>query len=406
MASLARITEKLDLKEFQLRSLLDLTKAISANQPTAEILHLFKAVVSEELGITRMVLYSRTQGWEKLVSQGVTNGEELALLPALKSLTDIQMIGDTQVNGASAFDVAIPVMQDEEPLALLLIGDLEETQGMSPTVKHLNFIQTITNIVVVALENRRLLHQALQQELNERELELAADIQNNLFPEILPNHEQLEMASWYQPHREIGGDHYDVIELPGGEVVFCIADVSGKGIPASLLMSNFQATLHALVHYTHGNLEELVAELNEKVYKSARGERFITMFLARYNPADRKLTYVSAGHNPTLLMTGGFLVGLSEGTVGLGMMESLPFINHGEVAVPDGSVLLCYTDGLSEQEGPSGEQFEMDRIGDCMRKNQNNSVSDMVQDLQQRLAEHQADSAPLDDIAVLACRFK
>lgn len=406
MASLARITEKLDLKEFQLRSLLDLTRAISANQATSEILDLFKKVVNEELGISRMVLYSRTDGWKQLVSVGTMDGEELALLSALSSLTDIQMIGDAKTNGAKAFDVAIPVLNEDEPIALLLIGDLEETKGMSPTVKHLNFIQTLTNVVVVALENRRLLIQALEQERNERELELAADIQNKLFPESLPNHDKLEMASWYKPHREIGGDHYDVIELPNGNVVFCIADVSGKGIPASLLMSNFQATLNALVPYMHDNLEELVHKLNEKVYQNAKGERFITMFLGKYEAESRKLSYVSAGHNPSLLMTGSFVVGLSEGTVGLGMMEELPFIKHGEVSVPKDAVLLCYTDGLSEQENPEGEQYEIERIGACMKAYSDRSMNVMTEALKKDLEEFQGDSAPLDDIAVLTCRFK
>jgi sigma-B regulation protein RsbU (phosphoserine phosphatase) len=406
MASLARISEKLDLKEFQLRSLLDITKAISTNKPVDEILGLFKEVVHTELGITRLVLYSRTDGWKQLLSLGTHYGEELALLSALSDLTDIQMIGNTEANGAQAFDVAIPVLNEDEPIALLLIGDIEETQGMSPTVKHLNFIQTLTNVVVVALENRRLLIQALEQERNERELELAADIQGKLFPEVLPNHAGLEMASWYKPHREIGGDHYDVIELPNGDVVFCIADVSGKGIPASLLMSNFQATLSALVPYVHEDLEELVVMLNQKVYHSAKGERFITMFIGKYNSSTRTLSYVSAGHNPSLLMTGNYIVGLSEGTVGLGMLEELPFLKHGEVQVPKGSVLLCYTDGLSEQENQNGEQFEMERIAACMKACSKKGMKDLTKHLESTLDSFKGDTAPLDDIAVLACRFK
>lgn len=406
MANLARITEKLDLKEFQLRSLLNLTKAISANQPVQEILRLFEEVVHEQLGITRMVLYSRTEGWKQLLSVGTHHGEELALLSALSEVTDIQLIGDTQADGTQAFDVAIPVLNDDEPIALLLIGDIEETAGMSPTVKHLNFIQTLTNVVVVALENRRLLVQALEQERNERELELAADIQNKLFPESLPNHDGLEMASWYRPHREIGGDHYDVFELPNGEVVFCIADVSGKGIPASLLMSNFQATLSALVPYMHENLDQLVHTLNEKVYQNAKGERFITMFIGKYNAQTRRLKYVSAGHNPSLLMTGDYVVGLSDGTVGLGMLDELPFIQEGDVEVPANSVLLCYTDGLSEQENESGEQFEIERIAATMKACSKESMEQLTQHLEVELEKFKGDSAPLDDIAVLACRFK
>lgn len=119
------------------------------------------------------------------------------------------MIG-SESTGGRAFDIAVPVFHRNKPLAFLLIGDIdEEEQRMSPTVKHLNFIQTLTNLIVVALENRRLAKQELAGARAKRELELAAEMQSMLVPLDLPHNERIDADGWYQPHSEVGGDYYD-----------------------------------------------------------------------------------------------------------------------------------------------------------------------------------------------------
>src|SRR5690606_24924693 len=195
---------------------------------------------------------------------------------------------------------------------------LFRSQRMSPTVKHLNFFQTLTNLLAVALENRRFAERALASERDRRELELAAEMQQMLVPRDLPDEERIRAAAWYQPHQQVGGDYYDVIRSGPDELVLCVADVSGKGIAAALLMSNFQATLRALVQRGRGPLDGLVRELNANVLERARGERFITLFIARVDLRTGVMEYVNAGHNPPMLSRPGVpITELSDGAIAL-----------------------------------------------------------------------------------------
>lgn len=406
MTRLDRISERLNLKEFQLKALLDVTKAINNNLSTAELLQLYEGIMREQLGITRLMLYKRVQGWQRVLAFGTTpQEEELDAEHLFGQFIDISLI---DVQGLSGFDLAVPVYHREQPLALLLVGDIdEESQRMSPTVKHLNFIQTLTNLIVVAMENKRMGKLALQQERDRRELELAAEMQGMLIPNELPNDDLLECAAWYQPHRQVGGDYYDVIRQDKDRLVVCVADVSGKGIAASLLMSNFQATLRALVQYAEGEtLESMVHDLNHKVFSNARGERFVTLFVAQCDLKTRRIRYVNAGHNAPLLMVGDHIRELTEGGIGLGMMTTLPFLKSGEADLPRGCSLLCYTDGLVEQEDAHEEPFGTAHLLSALRDFSTTGALAVNTAITGKFEAHRAGMPYLDDIALLTCRFR
>ncbi|MBK9194975.1 MAG: PP2C family protein-serine/threonine phosphatase [Flavobacteriales bacterium] len=406
MTRLDRISERLNLKEFQLKALLDVTKAINNNLGTAELLQLYESIMQEQLGITRLMLFKRVQGWERILAFGTTPSEtELDAEHLFGQFTDISLI---DIQGLSGFDLAVPVFHREQPLALLLVGDIdEESQRMSPTVKHLNFIQTLTNLIVVAMENKRMGKLALQQERDRRELELAAEMQGMLIPNELPNDDLLECAAWYQPHRQVGGDYYDVIRQDKDRVVLCVADVSGKGIAASLLMSNFQATLRALVQYAEGEtLESMVHDLNHKVFSNARGERFITLFIAECDLRSRTIKYVNAGHNAPILTTGSSARELTEGGIGLGMMPALPFLKSGTAELPRGCTLLCYTDGLVEQEDAHEEPFGTAHLLAALRDFSSTGALAVNTAITGKFEAHRSGRPYLDDIALLTCKFK
>lgn len=408
MARLERIIERLELKEFQLRSLLDVTKAINNNVGRAELLALYEHIVREELGITRLMLFERAQGWERILAYGADGrASEPDVESLFSSYQDIQVINSETAGSLGAFDVAVPVYHREQPLAFLLIGDIdEEEQRMSPTVKHLNFIQTLTNLIVVAMENKRLALEALRRERQRRDLELAAEAQGMLLPRDLPSNERFEAAAWYQPLGELGGDYYDLFPRGDGRWMLAVADVAGKGVSASLLMSNFQAALRLLVRHGQQDMDRLVRSLNEQVHASARGERFITLFLADLDLDARRMRYVSAGHNPALLHTAEGIQPLKDGTIPLGMMASLPFLNVGEVALPDTSTLLCYTDGLVEQEDPQGREFGTEPLETLLNGPAAHGCRALNQAIMDAFEAHRGTVPYLDDIALISCRIQ
>ncbi|MEO7080906.1 MAG: PP2C family protein-serine/threonine phosphatase [Flavobacteriales bacterium] len=407
MPRLKRLTERLNLKEFQLRALLDITKAINNNEGKAELLKLYASIMHNELGVTRLMYFENESGWKCVQALGDAAVSQLPDVQTLmESLRDIQFVGSEDGQGLGSFDIAIPVFHQDRALALLLIGDLDDDEHrMSPTVKHLNFFQTLTNLIAVALENKRFAIRALAQERDRRELELAADMQQMLVPKDLPNEERIHAAAWYQPHQQVGGDYYDVIRTGPDELVLCVADVSGKGIAAALLMSNFQATLRAMVQREGGPLDALVRELNANVLERARGERFITLFIGRVDLRTGVMEFVNAGHNPPMLaQPDGTIKELNDGAIALGMLQELPFVQVGR-AVVKSSVLLCYTDGLVEQEDAQGVAFETEPVRKTLELLSGAKPQAINDALIATFENHRGGLPYLDDIALLTCRF-
>ena len=346
--------KRLKISNFKLSALLAITQAINENLPVEELLKRYEIILREDLGIGKVLIYKNNDKWECILNSGYNSNlhREIIVDQDLVGICEITSVTTSHNEALGSFDIVIPVFKNNLPLAYILIGDIdEEGEGVSPVIKHLHFIQTLSNIIIVATENIRLFNESLRQEAIKKELELASRMQNMLIPDknSLPKNDKLSITSFYHPHLDVGGDYYDVIHLNYSEIGFCIADVSGKGISAALLMSNFQANLRALFTPTIP-LNELIRILNDRVMKSTKGEKFITLFVAKYNYNTRVLEYINAGHNQPILyetkkLTSTFL---AAGCVGIGMLEEIPVINTGRCIIQEQTKLLCYTDGLVE----------------------------------------------------------
>lgn len=331
-----------------------MAQAISADLKTENLLQRFKTILNDDLGIDRVLFYKKEETWELILKSNCPDSiiDKIDVERDLMTFNEITIISTVESSALQELDIIIPVIQNNTPLAFILIGDTnDQEKGVSASIRHLNFVQTLSIIIFVAIENLRLFYKSLEQEAVRKELELASKMQNMLIPspESLPKNEKVKITTHYQPHFEVGGDYYDVIELSPNEIGFCIADVSGKGISAALLMSNFQANLRAL--FTHEiQLTKLAEKLNERVMATAKGEKFITIFIGRYNLDKHHLEYINAGHNPPLLYNkySKQLNQLTSGCVGLGMLDEIPIMNVGSILINQPSKLICFTDGLVE----------------------------------------------------------
>jgi sigma-B regulation protein RsbU (phosphoserine phosphatase) len=396
------------MKDFKLNALLDITKAINNNQPVSELLTIFEEIVRVKLNIGKLVLFSHDgTTWQRLLSFGDTVHFN-AIHPEkdFAGIKEITTIDFSQQSLNRSFEIIVPVFHKSQPLAYVLIGDLNEDEnGISAAIKHLPFVQTLTNIIVVAIENKKLFRENLKRAAMHRELELAWEVQRMLFPEKLPHNEYLDMDAIYLPHQSVGGDYYDFIQLNENEVVLCVADVSGKGVPAALLMSNFQASLQVMLRHS-SDLSELVHELNSKVMRNSKGDKFITLFIAKYNTVTHVLNYINAGHNPPILVDEDGTNLLTVGCTGLGMFDDLIKVREGIVNVRPGAMLICYTDGLVEQSNDQDLEFGLDRVQELVRKNIHMSPAEINAMLLDQLNTHKGDKAYVDDIALITSRIK
>jgi phosphoserine phosphatase RsbU/P len=395
---------RLQLTTFKLQSLLNITLAINENLSQDELLKLYENLLTTDLNIGKVLIYKFEETWQCILRSGSV-GDSYANIDVetdLIPIQDISFITSSPNKSLNAFDIVIPVINKGNPIAYVIIGDIEEGEGVSPIIKHLNFIQTLTNIIIVAIENIRLFKESIRQAAIKKEMELASKMQNLLIPNssILPKNDKIFMTAFYLPHFDVGGDYYDYIPLNRNEFGFCIADVSGKGMSAALLMSNFQANLRAL--FTHDiSLDALIEKLNERVMHAANGEKFITLFVGKFNYKTLELQYINAGHNQPMVYQKNRkeLTFLSKGCVGIGMLDEIPIIRKGSLTLEEPTKILCYTDGLVELIDGKQISFGTKEIEDCIMNN--NNIEDNITAIIKKQGICSGSAAIFDDISML-----
>lgn len=337
-------------RQSELNSLLEVTRAINKNTATPVLIQMLEVILKNYLQVGKLRFLIEKEGNFVCVAKF---GGDFESTPSLhraclqvKSKTPASL-KDSSHPILKQYSYFIPFYHKSRVLAYALIGDFNTSGEMLNN--DLTFIQTLINVIVVALENKKLFRQRLEAERFQREMELAVEVQNMLIPVRLHKDAAVEIGAKYLPHQNIGGDYFDFIRLNEKEFLWCIADVSGKGISAALLMANFQASLRAWAT-VESDLSNVVERLNHIVIRNTKGERFITMFLAKYNEESRKLTYINAGHNPSIIYMKGEATPLKLGTTMLGVFDELPFLNQGEVDVDPSTMVINYTDGLMDYE--------------------------------------------------------
>ncbi len=400
-----RLERLLTVKQLQINSLLEVSQAINNNFSTTALFRIYEFILRAQMGIQSLLVFVKQEDWDCVTTTAdpefVSNISVNEDLGNYKIISRINHLRNPKLSG---FDIIIPVQHKDEALAYVLIGELKTDDNDSIEEK-IKFIQTITNIVIVAMENKKLFNNLVGQEVMKKELELAARMQSMLIPQTLPMDERKELAAVYLPHQDVGGDYYDYLYLSENEVAFCVGDISGKGMAAALLMANFQANLRSLINAS-GPLDNFIEILNDKVNAITHGEKFITLFLGVYNLETRELLYVNSGHNPSLLYNGeGEILQLELGSTLLGMFEKLPFVNVGRVKLNPGAVIMNYTDGLVDFENEEGEFFDIERVLDFFKENKDLSMVDFNEKLLQYVEDFKGESVFTDDITILSCRF-
>jgi phosphoserine phosphatase RsbU/P len=263
--------------------------------------------------------------------------------------------------------LAVPISSDGRPLGLLVVADKENRAGgiddFGPADARI--LSLFANQAAIALENARLHREAVEKERMEREIEIAAAIQRTILPTTLPAVSGILFAAGNRPTRQVGGDFYDVHPLPDGRVAFCVADVAGKGIPAALLVSTVHACIHLLVEAGAIDLPGLVARVNRHLARFSSTRKFVTLFMAVFDPSDRSLRYVNAGHNPGIWLSRSGVTLLPSGGVPIGMFEVAPQVES-RVELAPGDLVVLYSDGITEAVDAKDEEFGMDRLTDLL----------------------------------------
>jgi sigma-B regulation protein RsbU (phosphoserine phosphatase) len=395
-----------DKQDIALKALLEVTQAINANLSEEQLYRIYQFTLQGYLHFSKAALYAWESPQECLRkipqsqrSQLPTTIDEQSR-QILSTIQHPMRLSQTQLPSIfKVYDWIVPVIHQGKALAHVFLSTYGDEEI------DLEFVQTLSNIVLVAIENKRLVRKQIEQEALQRELALAQRVQRMLLPAQIAHQDKFDLAVFYQPHRNVGGDFYDVIRISQEEVLLCIADVSGKGIGAALMMANFQASLRAIVKNTH-HLPDIIHQLNELIYENTQGENFITVFLAHYHFGKKQMSYINAGHHPPFLYSAGRPIQqLSRGSTVLGCFCPLPFLEISTIEKVEKALLLAYTDGLAEIHNAQSEQYGIEKLEQFIQRNHHLPVHEFIQSLLNDLNTFCQEVQPHDDCTILCCRF-
>jgi len=257
---------------------------------------------------------------------------------------------------------------------------------------------SITNLIEEQKQRQRL----------EGELTIAREVQNQLFPQQVPHVPGVEIEAICKAARTVSGDYYDFIQLSPTHIAITVADISGKGISAALLMASLQAALRSQVlapGTEHLSTAELVARLNNHLVRNTGDDRFATFFIAVYDSATRTLRYTNAGHLPSFLICHGKSVRLDKGGMVLGVVEDYEY-EEGKLSVPAGAILVGYSDGLVEPENVYGEEFGIRRVEDAAIRVEASEPRVVAESLMAAAEEWAGTPEQADDMTVIVARLR
>ena len=410
---LRRVNRRLSVKVFQLHNLFDVSRELTSTFDEDAIHDLVTATVMGHLMVSRCALcrlredrlvlaHARGLGGEDL-ARAVSVAEAHSVLDVLSAPRAVSDLPEGALRAgllAAGMALLVPLSAGNRTLGFLAVG--ARVSGVPFTEEDREFAQTLSRQAVAALESVRLHRLGMKQQRRDREMQIAREIQQSLFPESCPTVPGFEVSARSLPCYEVGGDHYDFIPLPGGRLALAIADVSGKGAPASILMASVHASLRALA----GTAEPagLMGRINRFLFESTQSNRYATVFYAELDPATRRLSYVNGGHIPPYRVSaGGDLDRLFAGGPALGVIEDASYEAE-EIVLEAGDLVAMVTDGVTEAASPADEEFGDPGVIEVLRKSRANGAEEALRALIDAVHAWTGPVGCADDLTALVLR--
>jgi|GEM_PF-1312589 len=409
------LNERLNQRLQELRALLDFGRGLTSTLDVEEIVQLLALTLAGRWAISRYAVHVWREGHDDVFrGRGFTFAQVEALSGRYKDLSEAILLGeDNELEwlrqlGVPPGSMLIPLLSNEQMIGVILCGLRLRNQHYSREDKE--FGLTLASRAAGSIENAWFFKEALVSREMERELTLAASIQQDLFPKNMPIPKGWDVSARNRQARQVGGDYFDGMWLRLGDagsetrkVLYVVADVAGKGIGSALLMANIQATLRALLHH-EPSLESIATEANSLLFASTPSNRYATAFLLLLDPSTGEADFVNCAHNNPLLLRANQEVEFLDGPgLALGMMARSTQ-SQVRVAISVGDILVIYTDGVSEAMNVRDEEFGVDRLRDVVRKLASQSAKTIVDGIFQAIEYHVGDAPQHDDITLMVIK--
>lgn len=395
------------------------SQALALHQPLNELLERIMDLISENLPMDRGVLMlkegnppqpipkvirinNRSLARQKImVSQSIINlvlDKHSAVLTTDAQLDPRFKMKDSVIRSNIHSAMCVPLWNNREIIGVLYADRTALLDQFSED--DLRLLTLLSNLAAVKIENALAVDRAIEMETIKKELSRAAQIQKDLLPKQNPACENFDIAGLNIPCDQVGGDYYDFIPIDPCRLGIIIADVSGKGISASLLMASLRAALHVEIR-PEIKIDDMAGRLNDFVHQSAAVNRFITFFFCELDLKTGALRYINAGHNPPILLErGGEIRRLEPGGFCLGMFPSVVYEAR-EVGLKVGDTVILYTDGVTDSRNIENQEFGEDNLIALVRKNLRQSSDKIVDAICAELREFTTGAPPFDDMTLI-----
>jgi sigma-B regulation protein RsbU (phosphoserine phosphatase) len=294
--------------------------------------------------------------------------------------------------------LSVPLLAKNRMIGLIIVFNKKTGPGFSKEDQRL--LSIIASQSAQVIENARLLKEEQELLKVQQELRLAYDIQANLLPKEPPEIKGYEIFGKSIPAKVVGGDYFDFIPIDDFRTAFCLGDISGKGMPAALLMSNLQASVRGQ-SILNATAAQCVASCNTMLFHNTPPEKFSTFFFGILDTKTQQMTYVNAGHNfPFLFSAGQEPRQMEEGDIVLGIMETFPFKEQ-QISFKPGDIFVLYSDGITEAICKDGTEFGEPRLASVIAGNMNASAEELTDKIIEAVNQHTSDCIQYDDMTLV-----
>lgn len=408
---LHQVNRRLDRKIQELKTLFELSKEFNGVLTTDQLVKLLLFSIMGQIGATRYLIALKRKGTMDIIASRLSEKLPESTNEFFLRVTSPVLVEDLTKKRDQALrlqlqeagiEAVIPLQVQNATMGILAVGG--KLHGGRYSAGDVEFLLSLGNLAIIAMENARLFNEAIERQKLEDELVIAREIQRALLPAKLPDVPGFDLSAVNISSKQVGGDYYDVIALDRHRYMVAIGDVSGKGAPASLLMANLQATIRALIPMEL-SLGELTTRVNDLICDNTTSGRFITFFWLILDVESRTFQYVNAGHNPPMLFRhGGSIERLFSGGIILGIVRSPKPYEEGIVTLQRGDLLVLFTDGVTEAMNGKGEELGEGPLEKVCSANVQSTAQDVVDSIISTVQSHSSGSPQSDDVTLVALK--
>ena len=409
--------------EYQISSVIsEVSKALVLHQPLNELLEHILDLIGQHLVMDRGILMlkegnppqfiprvirinnPRLKNQKIQVSQSIINlaVDQNSSILTSDAQDDTRFKAEASIINLNIHSaMCVPLWNNREIIGVIYADRIYKLEQF--TEENLRLMTLLANLAAIKIENAKLVEQGIEKEKMEKELSLASQIQRDFLPKENPKSKGFEIAGANVPCYQVGGDYYDFIDIDPDRIGITIADVSGKGVSASLLMASLRAALQSEVHSEY-EIEKMVKKLNDFVHRSSGTNKFITFFFSELNKKTSELKYINAGHNPPLIINPkGNVHRLESSGFCLGMFPNVDYKME-KLNLCVGDTALLFTDGITESRNKDNEEFEEQRMIQLLKKHSKIGAQDLIEKINQELEEFTVGTEQMDDQTIVVIK--